>query len=147
MSGVPNEGRGTGTRTARPRLAVFVLLLAWALTASVATIPVFAIPIAAAQTTASAFVDGFDELPLFPGVEQVPDSTVAFDTTGGRIVISFVRTALAAPTFLDRYAETLRQLGWTRAGEARFLREGEVLTFDFIADGAKSVVRFSLVPE
>lgn len=147
MSGAPNAGRGIGTRAALPRLAVLVLVLAWAMAASAASFPMFAIPSAIAQTTGSGFVDGFDELPLFSGVEQVPDSTVAFDTTGGRIVISFVRTGLSGSVFLDRYAETLRQLGWTRDGEARFRREGEVLTFDFIADGAKSVVRFSLVPE
>ncbi|WP_420403042.1 hypothetical protein [Nisaea sp.] len=95
---------------------------------------------------ADSFVEGFADLPLMPGLEQIPDASVAFDAASGRIVVAFARGPVAADQIRSFYAETLGQLGWSGAGKDSFQREGERLTLDFTPDGGQLLVRFSLLP-
>ncbi|MEQ8334763.1 hypothetical protein [Nisaea sp.] len=132
MSIRQNYKRGSVLRALRPlvRVFVFVLLLASA----------------RAGLAADGFVDGFVDLPLMPGLEQIPDASLAFDTASGRIVVAFARGALSVAGIQSFYAETLGQLGWTRADENTYQREGESLTLDFTPDGEDTLVRYSLLP-
>ena len=102
---------------------------------------------AASGLAAGRFVTGFDDLPLMPGMTEVPDTDVSFDTTAGRIVIAFVRTPADRKNIVAFYQTTLAQLGWRKHGEAAFLREEEVLSFDYLSDGPDTIVRFSLLPQ
>jgi hypothetical protein len=95
---------------------------------------------------ADGFVEGFADLPLMPGLEQIQDASLAFDAASGRIVVAFARGPLSADQIRSFYAETLGQLGWSGAGEDSFQREGERLTLDFTPDGGETLVRFSLLP-
>lgn len=95
---------------------------------------------------ADVFVEGFADLPLMPGLEQIPDASLAFDATSGRIVVAFARGPFSTDRIRAFYTETLGQLGWTDGGEDAFQREGERLTLDFTPDGAETLVRFSLSP-
>lgn len=97
-------------------------------------------------TAADTFVEGFADLPLMPGLEQIPDASLAFDATSGRIVVAFARGPIGADQIRAFYTETLGQLGWTGGTDDTFLREGERLTLDFTPDGADTLVRFSLLP-
>ena len=81
-----------------------------------------------------------------PGLSQIEDATVAFDTTGGRIVVAFLRGAVEESAVLAFYDGSLPELGWRAADGPQFHREGETLTLDFIADGQQTVVRISLSP-
>lgn len=93
------------------------------------------------------FVTGFSDLPLMEGMTEIPDTDVAFDTTAGRIVIAFAKSAVAPDTIRAFYRTALAQLGWRETTKDAFIREDEVLSFDYLADGPDTIVRFSLLPE
>jgi hypothetical protein len=113
--------------------------------ASVLTL-VLLLAFARTGTAADGCVEGFADLPLMPGLEQIQDASLAFDAASGRIVVAFARGPLSADQIRSFYAETLGQLGWSGAGEDSFQREGERLTLDFTPDGGETLVRFSLLP-
>ena len=92
------------------------------------------------------FITGFSDLPIMPGMRELPDADVSFDTTSGRIVIAFVRTDRKANSVMVFYDRVLRQLGWKKKSSRVFIRDEESLTFDFINDGDWLIVRFSIEP-
>ena len=100
------------------------------------------------------FVDGFDELPLMPGLFSVTEENLSFDKPSGRIVQAEARGALAPEDVRKFYRETVPQLGWRKAGgEDRFVRDGEALHLEIApappdAGGRRQItVRFLLSPE
>jgi hypothetical protein len=109
---------------------------------------------ATGATAADRFVDGIEDLPLMPGLENVSAASVAFDTGTGRIVVAFADEERAGGTefsaVVDFYRATLPQLGWTAGALserlARWTREGEELVLEAVAVGPELVVRFSLSP-
>lgn len=118
----------------------------------------FALALAAAAVAAGAggappdgaFLSAIADLPLMRALEERRESGLVFDTPAGRIVEAYATGPVERAQVLAFYAETLPQLGWTPAGEARFRREGEVLTLEFPAAGVGArglTVRFSLAPE
>jgi hypothetical protein len=102
--------------------------------------------LSAGSVLAQGFVDGFEDLPLAPRLSSMPEAKVAFDTSEGRIVVSFARTVTSRQAVLSFYADALPQLGWKTLSPQRFGREGEVLSIDFVTDGEDLIVRFSLSP-
>ena len=101
---------------------------------------------ASTPVRADAFVDGFEDLPLMPGLVNVPAASVSFDAAIGRIVVAFAEGKVRMPDVLTFYAETLPQLGWSVDRTGRWTREGEVLTVDTVVEGDGLVVRFELTP-
>ena len=99
---------------------------------------------------AVAFVNGIEDLPLMPGLEEAEDRGVVFDTPAGRIVRATAAGRVTRAQVVDFYAATLPQLGWSRAGATLFRREDETLMLEFapLAAGvARGVtVRFALSP-
>jgi len=63
------------------------------------------------------FVTGFSDLPLMEGMTEIPDTDVAFDTTAGRIVIAFAKSAVEPDTIRAFYRTALAQLGWREAAD------------------------------
>ncbi len=100
---------------------------------------------------APRFVAGLEDLPLMPGLSTLEDTAVVFDTPQGRIVEAFATGTMSRAAIEAFYAETLPQLGWTKADEGGWLREGEALRLEFVeADqdrGQGLIVRFALSPE
>lgn len=125
--------------------------LAWTLGTAALASP----PARAAEEGAGAaqpFVAGFEDLPLMPGLTQIPDAGVVFDTPSGRIVEAYAEGPVAREEVTAFYARTLPQLGWEPAGEARYRREGELLRLEFTEaggaqPGASLTVRFYMAPE
>lgn len=101
---------------------------------------------ASVPARADAFVDGFEDLPLMPGLTNVPAASVSFDTAAGRIVVAFAEGRVSMPEVRGFYTDTLPQLGWSQDPGGRWLREGEILTLDTVVEGAGLVVRFELAP-
>lgn len=118
--------------------------LVWGLVLALAGSPVFG-PGAHAYAD-PAFVEGFEDLPLMPALTQEPGSVTVFDSPYGRIVESYASGRADRAAVLAFYAATLPQLGWVRADEASFRREGEVLTLDVTQDGTAVTVRFQVSP-
>lgn len=102
-----------------------------------------AVPAGAAER----FFDGIDDLPVMPGLEQLPDAKVTFDKPEGRIVEVAAQGPLTRDAVLDFYAAVLPQLGWRESGAGRYRREGERLVLAVSGADGTITVRFSLGPE
>ncbi|MEI6557764.1 MAG: hypothetical protein WCO00_05100 [Rhodospirillaceae bacterium] len=102
---------------------------------------------------AEGFVEGFDELPLMPGLFSVREESLTFDKPAGRIVQAEARGAVSVEAVRKFYHETVPQLGWRKGAGDRFVRDGEALLLEFVsapADAAgrpQITVRFLLTPE
>jgi hypothetical protein len=123
-----------------PRLFILVAVLAVGLAAACG---------AAAQDTRVAFVSGIEDLPLMPGLAEIDETAMVFDTPGGRIVEALASGPVSRDQVVRFYAATLPQLGWSADGETLFRREGETLELHFsdpsIVAG-QLAVRFALAP-
>ena len=103
-------------------------------------------PTAAQQSAAATFVPGIADLPLMPGLRPVEPASTYFDSPAGRIVIAYAGGPLERPAILAFYATTLPQLGWTRAGDTDYRRDGEALRIE-IGEARPPLVRFTLSPQ
>lgn len=88
------------------------------------------------------FVDGFEDLPLMPGLSQEPGRVVQFDSPYGRIVESWAMGDLKRDAVAKFYDATLPQLGWVADGPGRFRRQGEILLLDIHRKGAGVEVHY-----
>ncbi len=102
---------------------------------------------AALAGEAAAFMAGVADLPLMPGLAEVPDAGVVFDKPAGRIVEAYAEGAVSRAAVTAFYISTLPNLGWRAKAEALFQREGELLRLGFMGDDGALVVRFTLQPE
>lgn len=121
-------------------LAVPILIVAGLLGAAATT------PTAAQQKAAATFVPGLEDLPLMPGLRPVEPASTYFDSPAGRIVIAYAGGPLERPAIQAFYATTLPQLGWTRAGDTDYRRDGETLRIE-IGEARPPLVRFTLSPQ
>lgn len=93
------------------------------------------------------FMADVADLPLMPGLEEVPDAGMTFDTASGRIVEAYAEGAVAREDVIRFYLSTLPQLGWEAKADSLFSREGERLQMIYLEDKGALVVRFTLQPE
>jgi hypothetical protein len=104
--------------------------------------------VAVAQGNAgSGYVAGIPDLPLMPGLKELPESGLVFDKPGGRIVEAFAQGSMTPQSVIAFYDETLPQLGWQREGRGSYLREGERLELDLGQDTGSTTVHFRLFPQ
>lgn len=131
------------------RLACMGLAVGMLFSGSVAAVASLGVA-SAAWAAASGFVDGFEDLPLMPGLSQDPGSATVFDSTAGRIIESYATGRLSQDSVLSFYAETLPQLGWEAVGvdhaAAIYRREGEDLRVDVREKGGIVNVHFQASP-
>ena len=92
-----------------------------------------------------AFVEGFEDLPLAPGLVNLPEAGTGFDKPTGRIVVAYASGKTSREAVEKFYSTTLPQLGWTRQGGA-YLREGERLTIEILGAQGGVTVRYTLAP-
>ncbi len=102
---------------------------------------------AALAEEGAAFMAGVADLPLMPGLAEVPDAGVVFDKPAGRIVEAYAEGAVSRAAVTAFYLGTLPNLGWRAKADALFQREGELLRLGFMGDDGALVVRFTLQPE
>ena len=82
----------------------------------------------------TAFVAGFEDLPLMPGMVQTNEDSVSFDAPSGRFVEVLLETEKADRRAVETfYEKALPPLGWekkqTGSKTFSFMREGEMLVF------------------
>jgi hypothetical protein len=94
----------------------------------------------------TAYLAAVADLPLMPGLAEVPEAGLVFDQPAGRIVEAFARGAVSRTAVTSFYLETLPNLGWRAKAEALFQRESEQLRLDISGDDGALVVRFTLQP-
>ncbi|MDP6343113.1 MAG: hypothetical protein QF578_16345 [Alphaproteobacteria bacterium] len=94
----------------------------------------------------AGFLAGVSDLPLMPGLREVPEATVVFDKPDGRIVRATATGKHDRAEVLRFYAETLPQLGWRAVAPSRYAREGESLRIEARPGADGLTVRFSITP-
>jgi len=102
--------------------------------------------LAAAPGRGEAFLAGFEDVPVMPGIAVDPGSAVAFDTPAGRIVEAYAAGAVTRDAVRRYYQGALPQLGWMRTGELTFRRDGEILTVEMLDSAAALTIYFRLAP-
>ena len=93
------------------------------------------------------FITGFSDLPIMPGMQELPDANISFDTASGRIVEAFAKTEQNVEKILSFYKSVLPQLGWKVKRDTMFVRDTETLNLDLRKDGDSVIVQFSLKPQ
>ena len=93
------------------------------------------------------FLTGFSDLPIMPGMQELPDANISFDTVSGRIVEAFAKTEQTVERILSFYKDVLPQLGWRVEKDTMFVRDTEILIIDLRKDGDSVIVQFSLEPQ
>jgi hypothetical protein len=124
----------------RPTTAIIAL----SLTLTLAALP--AVPGARADGH-GAYLAAVTDLPLMPGLAEVPEAGVVFDQPSGRIVEAYAQGAVSRAAVAAFYLGTLPNLGWRAKAEALFQREGEELRLEISGDDGALVVRFTLQPK
>jgi hypothetical protein len=97
-----------------------------------------------AHAADTAFLKEVDDLPLAPGLVEVPGGTL-FDAAQGRIVEASAQGRLMEIEVRQFYDESLPQLGWTQVGSSTYRRDKEELHIDY-TEGMPMTVHFSLAP-
>ncbi len=95
----------------------------------------------------AAYLAAVVDLPLMPGLAEVPGVGLVFDQPSGRIVEAYAQGAVSRAAVRAFYFDTLPNLGWRAKAEALFQREGEELRLDISGDDGALVVRFTLQPQ
>jgi hypothetical protein len=113
-----------------------VLLIACALAAGLAT----------GGRAADRFLSVIEDLPLMAQLDEVPESAVVYSKPQGRIVEVAARGNISSKAVLAFYAGTLPQLGWHRASDGAWQRDGERLSLSFQTGPSGLTVQFSLAP-
>ena len=93
---------------------------------------------------ASEFISGFDDMPLMPGMAELPGELMTFDSPSGRIIENTVAGKVEKQAVEAFYRATLPQLGWAQTGPGVFVREDEILRLEFLAPGGVSSAPSSL---
>ena len=124
-------------RPGRSRFATLMLAACLALAGLCAT------PI----SLAAAFLSIAEDVPLMPGLTEIPDTATVFDKPSGRIASTEAKGAVSAAGVRQFYAATLPQLGWQFVSPTSFRREAELLQLTTSGrDNAALTVRFELLP-
>jgi hypothetical protein len=95
---------------------------------------------------ADGFFSNIEDLPVMPGLAELPGSAVAFDKPEGRIAEVGAAGDVTRDAVLAFYGRALPQLGWREIAPGRYAREGERLALDFARRGGRLTVRFALSP-
>lgn len=118
-----------------------ICLLALALAIS----PLWAVQPAAQD--APQFFSSLEDIPLMPGLQELPDQALFFDKPEGRIIEA--RAAMGSLTpeqVLAYYRQALPQFGWGRIDETSFFREQEKLVLSFQSGRSGPLVKFMVNP-
>lgn len=102
----------------------------------------------AAPASAAEFIEGMEDIPAAPAMQQVPGNDVSFGNDESRFVEAYLSGKKASfKKVSDFYRETLPQLGWHFTGQDKnslhFERDGERL--DIVCEkAAPLLIRITL---
>lgn len=100
-----------------------------------------------AKAADARFFETLYDVPVMPGMAELPDRSLVFDKPEGR----FAQAGAAGKEVSEEgirafYKASLPQLGWAPAGGDSYVREGEKLTLSVASEGPYKVARFTLSP-
>ena len=97
--------------------------------------------------SASEFVYGLEEIPVYKEMEYVDESNVLFDKVNGRFVSSEIIGDYNVKEIKSYYSSVLPNLGWLRINESLFQRGKEFLEISVFKEKSMSKVKFSIFPK
>lgn len=96
------------------------------------------------QTT---FFHVLNDVPVMPGLRELPDESINFDKPEGRIVTATAVSDHLAPEKIRQfYDQALPQLGWKRGEKDSFFRDQEQLKLIIEVKQGVSIARFTVEP-
>lgn len=97
----------------------------------------------------ATFFTGIEDFPLMPGLSELPDATLIFDSPSGRFLEAYAVGKVADIDLQRFYGASLPQLGWQATGPSSYEREGEALEISIVGpkavDGTRTI-RFAISP-
>ena len=99
------------------------------------------------QVSASEFVYGLEEIPVYKEMEYVDESNVLFDKINGRFVSSEIIGDYNVQEIKSYYSSVLPNLGWHKINESLFERGREYLEISVLEENLVSKVKFSIFPK
>jgi len=99
------------------------------------------------QVSASEFVYGLEEIPVYKEMEYVDESNVLFDKINGRFVSSEIIGDYNIQEIKLYYSSVLPNLGWYKINESLFERGEEYLEISVLEENSMSKVKFSIFPK
>lgn len=95
----------------------------------------------------SRFFETLYDVPIMPGLVEIPDMALNFDKPDGRISqAGAVAADLKKQAVFVFYQESLGQMGWKKIAEGSYVREGEKLEIFTEKSGTSLLIRFLLQP-
>ena len=93
------------------------------------------------------FFEALYDVPVMPGLEELPDQALLFDKPDGRIAsVVAASKALAEADIRRFYEDTLTQMGWKKITQNQYVRGADRLSLDIVKRPPLTVVHFTLEP-
>lgn len=99
------------------------------------------------QAGKGQYFEALYDVPVMPGLEELPDQAMLFDKPDGRIasVVAASKTLKAAD--IQRfYEDTLSQMGWKKNKSNQYVRGADQLSLEFVKRPPMTIVHFTLEP-
>ena len=87
----------------------------------------------------------FSDVPLIDSVTVDVQTSFAFDSPSGRILVLHLLTQEADKDVYSAYSDTLAAIGWTKR-EGQYVKGDEMLKLEKIQDEGKSLWRLTIIP-
>ena len=105
------------------------------------------VPVLATEGKAASFFEALYDVPVMPGLKELPDQAMLFDKPDGRIAsVVAASSHLGVEEVRRFYLDTLPQLGWRKTSENQYVRGGDRLTMELSKKPPLTIVHFTLEP-
>ena len=112
----------------------------------VAVLVISALVVAPSPLSAADFFRSIDDLPVAPGLTELAEEGVKFESPAGRIVTAVAGGDARPEAIRAFYRKALPSLGWSSAPGGTYRRDGEVLTLRLETKGKAVKLRVRVVP-
>jgi len=93
------------------------------------------------------YFEALYDVPVMPGLEELPEQAMLFDKPDGRIASVVAASKTVKETDIRRfYDDTLAQMGWRKSTQNQYVRRGDRLSMEIALRPPLTVVHFTLEP-
>lgn len=100
-----------------------------------------------AQAGKEQYFEALYDVPVMPGLEELPDQALLFDKPDGRIASVVAASKTLKEADIRRfYEDTLSQMGWKKNKPNQYLRGSDQLSLEVVRRPPVTIVHFTLEP-
>ena len=93
------------------------------------------------------YFEALYDVPVMPGLEELPDQAMLFDKPDGRIASVVAASQTLGEADIRRfYEDTLSQMGWKKYKLNQYVRGADRLSLEFVKRPPMTIVHFTLEP-